>query len=505
MKIKLNEYFRYIKTIYINEFSKYINEETKMRISELNDVVELNDEFTFKVSVDDKITFNLNLSKYIDENNLRSDSSLYELDQSSKNYIEYLLKYEDDVFEIIKNKLLEQIIILFINNKKNVVSMGTTKIICEKLVDKYNLPYEDIIPSKEKEVALFIMQIVGEDILFNGILNNQIEIVSVSFDTYIEGETFANLVKIWNKLYINYSQKIGKVFLPDSLYEYEKIDYKIKEKADLMKEQKEDTSIIKLKRLASVKRALVNISAHKILFNAHEQVELESNIAEINRITKKIMKNQEKNITGNIDEEYPSIIAIEKDSKRFMSKIWSNFITPLASFSDDIDFNLMVTQDIKDDIIEASIFSSDMLRDIRNVDLGYGFIIEPLEDGVAYASSKRFAYEKQGQESIGTLIDTVNVQNNSYVVDNKEESSLITPNMIINSNLKNKSIDNMLLLNPKRVYPTGIYCFVEDDDLENNSNYLKAMELTDDYNLPVIKINSFDYYIEESKDKAMAH
>ena len=87
------------------------------------------------------------------------------------------------------------------------------------------------------------------------------------------------------------------------------------------------------------------------MFNAHEQVELESNIAEINRITKKIMKNQEKNITGNIDEEYPSIIAIEKDSKRFMSKIWSNFITPLASFSDDIDFNLMVTQYIKDDII----------------------------------------------------------------------------------------------------------------------------------------------------------
>ena len=60
LKLRLNEYFEYIKTIYLNEFSKYMNDKTRDRITNMTNVIELNSELSFKLSVTDKLTFNLN-------------------------------------------------------------------------------------------------------------------------------------------------------------------------------------------------------------------------------------------------------------------------------------------------------------------------------------------------------------------------------------------------------------------------------------------------------------
>ena len=475
---ELNELFLYIKTIYFNDFSKYMTNETKKNIIEMNDVIELNEELTFKTLISDKLCFNLNLKKYISENELKSENSLADLNDNSKEYIKNILKYEDNVLDLIKGKLLEKIILLFLDNKDDVVTIGTSKLICEYLSSKYKLKYENIIPSKEKEVANFVKEIVGEDTLYYGVVNKDNSVIEEKFNMYTEDNNYIELIQNCNKEYKNFHQKFGKVSLQDSLYEYEMLDYNIQKKSELIKEQKEDDSIMKLKRLSSVKRSLLNISSHKLLFNVYEQAEIKNNIIEINKIMKKIIKNQEIDITGNINDEFPKIINIENESKKFTSKIWSNFVTPLSTFSTSSDFNFIVSKNIEDDIIEAKVISSDMLKDYKTSNIGYGYILEPLDESVIYASSKEFNYHKN---------------NDNYIVDNQEESPLITPNMILDKNLKNKNIENMLLLNKKRTYPVGIFCFIDNEDLEQNSNYLKATELNDDYDLPILTINSYDY------------
>ena len=155
MKQQLTEYFEYIKTIYINEFRKYMTEETFNKINGFHDVIELDAEREFKIIQNDKITFNLDLETYIEENKLKDIASMSDLDENSKRYVQYLLDNAHNIYELVKNHLLYQIIIYFTQTKDDVISLGTAKIICDKLVQKYKLPYEDIIPSKEKEIASY--------------------------------------------------------------------------------------------------------------------------------------------------------------------------------------------------------------------------------------------------------------------------------------------------------------------------------------------------------------
>ena len=50
LKEKINEYFNYIKTIYLNEFSKYLQENTKQFIKESEDIFHFEEDLTFRVT-----------------------------------------------------------------------------------------------------------------------------------------------------------------------------------------------------------------------------------------------------------------------------------------------------------------------------------------------------------------------------------------------------------------------------------------------------------------------
>lgn len=477
LKLRLNEYFEYIKTIYLNEFSGYMNEETKLRISRMTDVIELNPELSFKISVTDKLVFNLNLPKYIDENRLKDNNSLNDLNEYSVEYINYLVKNESTVFEVVKNKMLEKVITLFTQNKHDVVTIGTVNMICSKLVEKYNFPYENIIPSKELEVARYIKKIVGEDVILSSVINNDSKIIEEVFDSYSSNTKYESFRENINNTYNAYHKKVGKIFLPDSLYEYENLDYKLDKNLSKVQEEKNSDNINKVKRISSIKISLLNMYSHKILFNMYEQKVLESAIIEVDKVLHQIMPNQNELTVDMIDKEYTHVIEIEQDVKKLASRIWINSLTSLDSYTNGSNFNFLVSTENDKNPLEARLISSEMLENIKNVDLGYGFILEPIDDSVLCASTKDFSYKKT---------------DDSVEIDKKDESILVTPNMIINNNIKKKNIDNKVLLNPRKVYMTGIYCFT-DDNLENSSNYLKAQELSEDYNLPIITINSKDY------------
>lgn len=477
LKSKINEYFEYIKTIYLNEFDKYISKEVKNDIVNIKDIVELRDDMPFKVHVhDNKITFNLDIKKFIEDNDLANPKSLMDLNDESKQYVKYILDNQDDVFEIIKNKLLESIILVFTKNRKDVVTIGTVKMICEELSLKYNLPYEKIINSKELEVASCVGDIIGKDILICGVVNRDFSLLQKTFDSYSKDTTYLDFTKNINEIYNNFVKKIGKVFLTDSLYEYEKIDYKYENYLSSALEKKDSDYEEKLKRLFSVKRSLANMYSHKILFNSHELTKLITAYDMINSILNKAKKidktHNPKYLTDMIDEEYEEIISIENSAKKLINPIWHNFLTN-ASNDEKEYFNYLVATNIYDDVVEAKIISSDMIGKIKRIDLKYGFICVPKDDAVLYASTKPFEYVKDGSR---------------YSVSSKSESVLQTPSMIVSSNIMGKKLSNKILLDKKRIYISGVYCIV-DDELDKCSNYLKASVLAEDNNLPLVKID----------------
>ena len=478
MKQQLTEYFEYIKTIYINEFRKYMTEETFNKINGFHDVIELDAEREFKIIQNDKITFNLDLETYIEENKLKDITSLNDLNDASKHYVQYLLDNEHNIYEIVKNQLLYQIIIYFTQNKDDVISLGTAKIICDKLVQKYKLPYEDIIPSKEKEIALFVKEIVSEDVLLKGIINKDSKEIEKNYNLYSENENYKSFTNQLNDKYANYKNKIEKIYLTDSLFEYEKLEYSKVKNIELIKNRKKDLNDDKLKRLSSIKMALLNINAHKILFNAMERAELENYIIEINKIISKLMQYGKTNLSNYIDEEYSKMLEIEEAAKNYANKIWSNYTTSLKNYKETREFNFIVSTELKNNEIKASLVTSEMLRNIKNVDLKYGYILELKDNAVQSVTSDK-------------KTNTLN------------KSILSTPNMVINANVKANKLENELSINPKKVYATGIYCFVDDDYL-NNSSYLKAVELSEEDNLPVIMINKNEYYFENKNKSRVA-
>ena len=156
LKEKINEYFNYIKTIYLNEFSKYLQENTKQFIKESEDIFHFEEDLTFRVTNQKKIIFHLDLKTFVEENNLTDENNLKDISENGKSYISYLIENQENVYEVIKLKILKEIIYYFCQGNPDVITIGTIDSLTEYLGDKYKLPYEKWIPSKEKEVSNYL-------------------------------------------------------------------------------------------------------------------------------------------------------------------------------------------------------------------------------------------------------------------------------------------------------------------------------------------------------------
>ncbi len=485
---KITEYFEYIKTVYINEFEKYMDKSVKADILNMKCNVELRDELPYKVHVhDDSISFNLDLERFIKENNLEDEKSLNDLSEESKKYVNYLLKNKDNVFEVIKNKLLESFILLFTKNRKDVVTIGTSKLISKRLSKKYNLPNEDNIYitngkeyySKEEKVALIVADIVGMDILLCGIISRNKNVISSNFDIYSKIQNYDTFVNELNTTYEKYCKNKSKLYLTDSLYEYEKLDYKIDRFIENVREERHLDKENKQKRLISIQRSIINMINHKFLYSALEQRELERAYNNIKSILT--------NITGEsgnlIDKEYDKILSIEKSVSKLIMPMWNNYLTNIKN--NNPNYNYLISTKIDDDIIEAKLLSSDMLDKINIMDIKYGFICYPKDGAIINTSSKHIEYNKDS---------------NGYNFKNKSESLLQAPNMIVASNIKKNNFGNEVLLDKNKTYIRGVYCYV-DKELDNCPNYLKACVLSEDNELPLIILNKNELIDEKEQVK----
>lgn len=495
LKQEIEEYFEYIKTVYLNEFSSYMTDEVRGQIQNTHDIFELNEELTFRVIQDKKIIFNLDLAKMIDENDLTNETNLSDISQCGRDYIQYLITNKEHVDVVVKNQVLKEVITYFLGCAKNVISLGVRDMIVEYLGERYKIHYEKFIPSKEKEVALYIKEIVGEQQLLSAFISKNEDIIRYAYNSYIENKDLENydcLKDSLNKIYYDYVKKIGKVYFTDSLYEYQNLEYGISLRSKKVKEEKKKLSTMHLKRLISLKNSLTNINKHQFLFTAQDKMILQNSIIETDKVMNSIVRDGKEHVLDYIDSEYPKILKIEKASQKFVDKIWSNTLTNVLTYQCGHEFNLLLASQVGSKIIEATYLTSEHLKSIHTSRNDYGFVVEPKQDGIVYISNKDLLYRNYSDDP-NYCANANTVYSNQIIleIDNQETSKLITPNMIVNENLKDKIIQNKVILDGENIRVVGIYAF---SDEEESPSYNKATLLSEEYGLPVIRISSRSYF-----------
>lgn len=509
LKEKINEYFNYIKTIYLNEFSKYLQENTKQFIKESEDIFHFEEDLTFRVTNQKKIIFYLDLKTFVEENNLTDENNLKDISENGKSYISYLIENQENVYEVIKSKILKEIIYYFCQGNPDVITIGTIDSLTEYLGDKYKLPYEKWIPSKEKEVSNYLKEIVGEKILLSSVLNHEESYIKKAYNLYVEGnelEDYDSLKTSLNKTYKNYYQKIGKVYFVDSLYEYENLDYGITSRSKQIREEKQNLSMMQLKRLISLKESLLEIESHPFLFSYSEKISIKNSLIEVDKIFQAILKDGKGHILEHIGEEFQKIIKLEKVSFPFSQKVWESTLTSVDQYKQGEYFHFLITNSMNSEIVEATYITDNDLINIKLSRNDYGFIIEPINDGIIYASSKDFLYrDYSGENNYQPNYNTVYVGENPIEIDNQEDSKLVTPNMIEKDNIKQNMIQNKILIQKNLCRTVGIFAF--SDELEDSPSYNKAELLAEEYQLPIIKISPRSYFngVEDSKVRMNIH
>ena len=509
LKEKINEYFNYIKTIYLNEFSKYLQENTKQFIKESEDIFHFEEDLTFRVTNQKKIIFYLDLKTFVEENNLTDENNLKDISENGKSYISYLIENQENVYEVIKSKILKEIIYYFCQGNLDVITIGTIDSLTEYLGDKYKLPYEKWIPSKEKEVSNYLKEIVGEKILLSSVLNHEESYIKKAYNLYVEGnelEDYDSLKTSLNKTYKNYYQKIGKVYFVDSLYEYENLDYGITSRSKQIREEKQNLSMMQLKRLISLKESLLEIESHPFLFSYSEKISIKNSLIEVDKIFQAVLKDGKGHILDHIGEEFQKIIKLEKVSFPFSQKVWESTLTSVDQYKQGEYFHFLITNSMNSEIVEATYITDNDLINIKLSRNDYGFIIEPINDGIIYASSKDFLYrDYSGENNYQPNYNTVYVGENPIEIDNQEDSKLVTPNMIEKDNIKQNMIQNKILIQKNLCRTVGIFAF--SDELEDSPSYNKAELLAEEYQLPIIKISPRSYFngVEDSKVRMNIH
>ena len=471
----LNEYFRYIKVVFLREYSKYLSEEKINKIRNMDNIFKVDDISKYKIFITDKINVCTNIVDFIKENNLNNDSDLRDISIDGRIYVKYLLDNKNTPIKFILDTILETIIRYFIGNCDDVIKIGTADMITEYLVQKYNLKNVRPYKSKEMEVAIKIKELVTDDIFYESVLNDKNQIVD-KYNEYINGELYGldyeNLVKELNKEYFDgYYKKIGKVYFSDTLYDYENINYnKILNELNKINEYHNKDINTKINRILSAKRGIEELKNHLLIFSNNEQFLINNSLIEIDSILNKIDE-------SNIEINYPKFEKIEEQLFPLIQKLWKTEINNPLYYTEENNFKFLIGDHHDNRLTETRLVSNYQLDKIPCKIKEYGFIYG-VNDNIVYSSTKNFLYS---------------FHNDELEIDDISDSKLITPNIIINDNLKNNNLTGKILL--ENAIPCGIYVI---SDIESKY-YEKALELADKYELPLVKINCIPPQIKNEK------
>lgn len=501
LKRDLNEYFEYIKVVYINQFGRYLKSETNLKIRSFHDVFEIDLDKKFKYYCDEKIVFCLDIRSFIEENGLENSPDMNDISERGKAYVYSLLEAKNNVYTLIKGFLLKQIITYFIGGEKSAIKEATIAWISKILAERYHLPNNEFLTSKEIHIFYKLESIVGRDIILTSILNGEKELLENHYNLYSQKQLLGNFKELEEKLnliFFNYQRNKNKLYLIDSIYHYENLDYETALKEVLsVEEEKQAMEEIHKKRIISIKESLTSMLEYEIPFRLQERQQIINAITEAKKI---IHKFDDEDYSLNELKYYQKMIMIEDNMLPFAEKMWQQYLIYPTNYLEESDFEFLIgTIDApKSDILEVSLITDQHVKKFGiHSKYNYGFIYYFRGNSLLYATSEDVLLKKI--EDANHTLDTIYVEGIPYELDNQSVSKLITPKMIVSADLEHGSIQNKIFLKSKTTYPVAIFVFTNSDK-ENSSIYKKALEIASNHQLPLIEIEK-DFYYEKREVK----
>ncbi|MDD3452848.1 MAG: hypothetical protein PHN42_01030 [Bacilli bacterium] len=488
---EISQYFEYIKGVYLMTFDKVLSEDVKQKIKNITtEILEIDEESEFQIKTINKIKFCLNIDEFIKNNNFENEN-FNDIDESGLRKINYYIENKNNCLKIAKDCLLENILLYFMDNKiLDVLTLGTVNLLAYNISKKHNLKtlgnYE-----KEKEIVKSIIKITGEKAFFEAVLNDNRDIIKNIYNKYvtnIEEDNFDNLIKELNDIYSNYGKNKDKVYYADSLYYYQKINYKKQlDQINKVAQTKQNMINISYERLESIIDCIKELDRYKILYTNEEKVSLYYASINLKRIVNKLNEDQ------NIDKYFEEALKIENELRPLASKVWNYYLNSNDYDEEHQNWFLIETlekgyKENNNRFVITNLITNDNIK-ISNNDsrYQYGFIYSIKEKAVVYASYDNILYKEYSKtndykDNINTIIN----EDEILEIEELKHSYLMSPRNLIVKTIKNNKKYNEVLIDKKYAKRIGILCIV--NNTEDDICYNKAKDLADKHELPLIPI-----------------
>lgn len=480
VEVGLKQYFDYIKSTYLVLFEKKLSKTKKEQIKNItNDVIKINEDSEFKIKVDNQIIYNTNLEKFIKNNNLENDD-FSDLTDFGISNINYYLDNRNNVDKIIKESMIQNIVILFIG-KDDILSLGVSAIITKMIACKCHLEYKEKY-QKEKDVIINLMDIVGENELICSVINNDIEYIKNKYDKYassnIKNMQFDELIKGLNKLIKDYMLKSERVYYTDSLYYYEKIDYtKYLTEINKIKKEKLKNITVQKNRIYSIQNSVKYLNKFNNILSKDDQLSIYYANVEIDSLIKKITND------FSAEKYYQDFLKIEDSLKKVVENIW------LYSINDVNYFYLVENLDRgykkeNNNFVVANLISKDFIQVPNGVNrYKYGFIYKIKPDSIVYMKNDKIIYQEIPSIDQMENVNNFYFKNHILEIENQDTSILLTPDILLKQSKKDPTKFNSVLLYRKCIIKVGVFCICES---EEDIAYKKASDLASKFDLEVV-------------------
>lgn len=474
----IKEYFEYIKEIYLKTFEKILDEDIKEKIAKYNyETIEYDVESEFDIRINGKINYKLDIESFIKNNNLLSEN-LNDLDDLKRKQVKYILENKDNKEKIIKDTLLENLILLFIP-KRDVLSYGMCTYLGNKFSHNFNLNTLGRY-YKEEEIVKELINLLGEKEVLKSILNGNVDIIKDKYDELLEEHSFDTIYNNLEKEFEHYLKNINRVYYIDSLYNYSKLNYE--KSIDIIRKVKikkdELNKMINL-RINSILDCLNELERYVIILKEQDKNDLYYSTLNIKRILDK------KDVSIYFDE----ILKIENDLKRIVDYIWNYYLNYEGEYDPNSNYYFLLqnyNQVTDDQFTTMNLITNDHTRiPINKNRYKYGFIYKVKNCSILYCSLDNIIYHESNLKNF----NSINVDDKTLVLEEQIYSRLLTPRNLMLKTLEQNKEYNSVLVNQNNLIKRAVYAICKSED---DIDYKKAVELANKYELPIIPIHECD-------------
>lgn len=474
----IEEYFKYIKETYLKTFDKILDEEIKNKIINYKyEDIEYDIDSEFDIKINGTIHYKLDINSFINNNNLLNEN-LNDLNLEERKQVEYILNNKDNIDKIIKDSLLENLILLFIPNR-DVLSYG----MCTYLSNKININCHLNTMNKyykEEKIIEKLIELLDENIVLKCIMNGNINLLKIKYDE-LSSDSFDNMYNELQKEFSHYYNNINKVYFIDSLYNYSSLNYdRIINTINDLKSKKDEKNSFIQKRIDSILDCLNELERYMSILSGQEKNDLYYSSLNIKRII------QKDNYLLYIDD----ILSIEDSLKKIVDYIWNYYLNYEGKYDLNSSYYFLIqnyNQANDDDFTIMHLITSNHTRvPVNKNRYKYGFIYGINDGAIIYSSLDNIIYH-ESDESIN--YHHFKVDDKILEIEDITSSRLLTPKNLITKTIEQNKEYNSVLVNKKNVMKKAVYCICKS---ENDIDYIKASEIANKYELPLIPIRECD-------------